>query len=540
VIRGALRLGRLLGVTGDGSGAALMPVMRSAAVLMGVCSGLLSLLLARRMFRDDRAALAVIVLSAAVPMFAVGSLLITIDAPMYLCWAGTVYCLWRAVERRGRMAGGAEVGSGGGSGWLWLAGLVCALGMLFKPVLIALPLCVLVGMAADGGLRRAFKTWHAAGGLLLVVLSQVPVVVWNAAHGWVTFRHILTQGGMGRQAGPAAKSTWYAPLARIGEYLGGQVGGMGGIMFVLLAIGVVVAWQKVRRGEGTGGAVAEEGGGGGGDMGGSAHRRTRWVFLLSFTVPLWGFYFVMNLWKRTEVNWPAASYFTGMILLAGVFVERWNSPEARERRGWRQWGTIAVAWGFLMTAVAMNTHRLYPLIAKKLEPLKGTAAYEKSWLYPRRWDQPTVRLRGLRDQAEEAERVRQEMKAETGQDPLIITTRYGTSSSLSFYMPGHPFAYCIMSSVGERQNQYDLWPGLNEKGAGGEKGGAALMNAGKPAVLVGPISKEAMEKVVRPAFERVGEPEKIPVEFAGVKVRELVIYRAYGFRGLPEAKGDTY
>src|SRR6185369_2110297 len=73
----------------------LAAVLRTPAILMGMLSALLSVGLARRVFRDDRAGLAVVVLSAAVPMFAVGSVLITIDSPMYFCWAGTVYCLWR-------------------------------------------------------------------------------------------------------------------------------------------------------------------------------------------------------------------------------------------------------------------------------------------------------------------------------------------------------------------------------------------------------------------------------------------------------------
>ena len=60
--------------------------------------------------------------------------------------------------------------------------------------------------------------------------SQVPVVVWNARHGWVTFRHILTQEGLGKQAAAEAAPTksvvqkiLLVPLSRIGEYLGGQV-----------------------------------------------------------------------------------------------------------------------------------------------------------------------------------------------------------------------------------------------------------------------------------------------------------------------------
>src|SRR5579875_3369687 len=62
-IAGAVKLGAILGLNGDGSGTALMPVVRMPAVLFGVLSGLLSLLLARRIFRDDRTSLVVTLLS---------------------------------------------------------------------------------------------------------------------------------------------------------------------------------------------------------------------------------------------------------------------------------------------------------------------------------------------------------------------------------------------------------------------------------------------------------------------------------------------
>ncbi|HVT80885.1 MAG TPA: glycosyltransferase family 39 protein, partial [Phycisphaerae bacterium] len=209
VIWGTLRAGAALGLNGDGSGAALMPVMRMAAVVFGVGSGLLSLFLARRIFRDDRAALGVIVLSAAVPMFAVGSLLITIDSPMYLCWAATVFCLWRAVEGAGGRCRGAK--------WMYAAGLCAAAGMLFKPVLIALPACVLIAACIDrkgGAMRRAFLSPHALTALIIMLCSQIPVILWNSRHGWVMFKHIGTQGFGGGARKNFAQQFLLDPLSR--------------------------------------------------------------------------------------------------------------------------------------------------------------------------------------------------------------------------------------------------------------------------------------------------------------------------------------
>jgi 4-amino-4-deoxy-L-arabinose transferase-like glycosyltransferase len=526
VIWAAQRVGEMVGITGDGSGAALMPVIRMPAVLFASLSGLLSWALARRVFRDDRAGLAVLLLSAAVPMFAVGSLLITIDSPMYLCWAATVYCLWRVVERENSERQSPNTKRG--VGWLYAAGLCAAVGMLFKPVLIAVPLCAAVGAWGDAGMRRALKTRHSLGAVALMALSQVPVVVWNANHGWVTFRHILTQGGLGRQAGASGDSM----LKRFGIFLGGQFGGMGGLMFVLLAIAVFLALRAVRRkGESATRRID--------DLPTGPMERTRYAFLLSFFLPLWGFYFVMNFWKGTEVNWPAAGYFTGMTLLAGVIVRQWHSAVPKVRRDWRGWSTATVILGLFLVVGALNLHRAYPFAAARLQPLKGTPAYDKSWWNPRKWDPAATKLRGMQARADALQAIRQQMTDQDGIEPLIITGRYDISSSLNFYLPGHPFAYCIMSNVGGRQNQFDVWPGLDErvKDARGEH----YLFEGRAAILVGlDLNNAGVKSLVERMFTDIGPREAVSVTYDGIVLKQVPVYRVRGFREPPERKGGVY
>ena len=508
-------------------GGSIMPVVRMPAVLFGLLSGLLSLFLARRVFRDDRAALAVIVLSAAVPMFAVGSLLITIDSPMYLCWAASVYCLWRAVEENAKRK---TQNTKPWAGWLYLAGAACAAGMLFKPVLIAVPICAALGAMFDEGIRRGVKRWHSLGALWLVLLSFVPMVIWNGQHGWVMFKHIGTQGGF---VGAAEAKQSYAleTLKRFGNFLGGQAGGMGGAMFVLLVIGVVVAWRWARE-LGRKSAIMPLGASAATEL---AQDRTRWVFLLSFALPLWVFYFLMNFWKGTEPNWPAASYFAGLVLLAGVFVQGWNAADALMRKRWRVWGTNVIAWGFALTMLAMNLQRFYPLAARHLDGLKGTPQYTKSLWFPGRWDLAAKKLRGFAERAAVVQKQVEELRKETGQQPLVVTTRYDTSSSLAFYLPGQPFVYCIMSNVGERQSQYDLWPGLNQADDAGH-----LRFAGRPMVVVIVSDQAKVMAVLRSAFERVGPVERMPAWYHGILLREVSMVKAYGFRGLPETTSSSY
>jgi 4-amino-4-deoxy-L-arabinose transferase-like glycosyltransferase len=520
----AERVGAWCGLATN-SGAALMPILRMPAVLFGSLSGIISLLLARRMFRDDRAALAVILLSAAVPMFAVGSLLITIDAPMYLCWAASVYCLWRVVDP-GHRGEGIVRSSSASATWLYAAGLCCAAGMLFKPVLIAVPLCAVIAAIGDPLIRRSYKTWHALGALGLFVLLQVPTILWNTHHGWVMYRHIATQGGFTGEGESGSKVVLAAK--HFGEFLGGQAGGMGGILFVLLVIAAITMIRQVRHQKTNSlppvPTVA-------------AFSHARGVFLLSFTLPLWCFYLLLNLWTKTEVNWPAASYFTGMILLAGVLVQGWTSAVPRTRWAWRVWGTAVVVWGILLSAAAMNLQRLYPLAARHLEPLQGTPRYDKSLFFPGRWDPAMKMLRGMRERAAAVGAICQQVREETGQEPLVIAGRYDTSSSLAFYLPGQPFVFSIMSIIGGRHNQYDLWPGLNERNAAGE-----LRYAGRPAVLVDetPESRAIREEVLQPAFDRVGPPQDVPIYVEGVLIKHVSVVRAYGFMGLPASATGKY
>ncbi len=518
-----VRIGALLGISGDGSGAALMPVVRMPAVLFGLLSGLISLFLTRRIFRDDRAALTVIVLSAAVPMFAIGSLLITIDSPMYLCWGASVYCLWRAVEENAKRET-QSVKSWRRAFWLYAAGVACALGMMFKPVLIAVPICVVVAAAADVELQRTFKTWHSLGALLVVSLSQVPTILWNAQHGWVTFRHIATQGGLSSAGTGSAKPWILAMPSRVGEYIGGQAGGMGGLMFFLLAIAAVLAWRAAKRTK-----DAET-------INNQPAERTRWVFLLSFALPLWLFYLILNFWTNTELNWPAASYFAGMILAAGIFVRGWNSIDPKSRRTWRTWGIATIAWGFLLTMCAMNLTRAYPIAAAHLAPLKGTPQYAKSLFFPKKWDPALTKLRTFQEQAAVVQSQIDALHQETGMEPLIITTTYSASSSLSFYLPGQPFVYCIMSNVGGRHNQYDLWPGLNQKDANGH-----LMLAGRPAIIliISADEKLAMD-VITPSFDHAERQPPLPLVYRGITIQNMTIIRGYGFKGLPASSTGKY
>jgi 4-amino-4-deoxy-L-arabinose transferase-like glycosyltransferase len=544
IIAAATAVGRWFGIAH-----ATMPVVRMPAVLFGVISGLTSLSLARRIFRDDRVALAVTLLCAGVPVFAVGSLLITIDSPMYCCWALAVWAIWRAVEASASFEpapsgpeGRSPVAPGGSPGYariencgvpkgqhfLYLAGFFTGLGMLAKPVLIAVPLCALVAAWMSPAIRRRLATWHSAAAVLLALAMQAPVVIWNSQHGWMMFRHIGTQGGMGAGHDASPIPMLLRPFARLAMYIGIQAGVLAGILFVLLILAVIWALRERCHASDGVGAPSEASESRVGDPSHASppkcaveawHPNVGLTFLLAFTAPLWLFYAALSLWTNVEPNWPVASYFTGMILLAGFVVRFWN-----QRVDLRRWVTGAIAGGVILTFAGQHLDRLYPYIAR------GTFAHYEKTL--RRM--PTFRLQGYEARALALDAVLKQMQQQTGHKPMVITDRYDYSSSLAFYLPGQPFVYSIMSSVGGRMNQYDVWPGVNER-----DGSGALVHRGENAVVVGAsLDDKTINAVIVPAFKRVDPVEHVPVyDEHGLQIRQLTIWRCYDFQGLPEAKG---
>ena len=147
---------------------------------------------------------------------------------MFLCWAAAIYCLWRRIE-------------GSSVGWLYAAGAAMGVGILCKPVPIALPLCAALAAWLSPAIGRRFATWHSASALVLAFALQTPVLIWNARHGWVMFLHIGKQGGIG------AAPDWLGSAKRLGIFVGGQAGALGGVVFGLLVAAVIQAWRETRK-----------------------------------------------------------------------------------------------------------------------------------------------------------------------------------------------------------------------------------------------------------------------------------------------------
>jgi 4-amino-4-deoxy-L-arabinose transferase-like glycosyltransferase len=360
--------------------------IRVGAVLLSLVGSLVLYRLARLAFPDPRVGLLAVVGLQLTPLFWAGSLLLTIDPPFLVCWILALYWLYRA------LAGGAA------GAWV-LAGAAVGLGLLAKyTMLFVLPGLALYLWRAPGARAWLRRPAPYLGGAVALLLFA-PVVAWNARNGWVSARHVASQGrGRGLS------------LVEPFEYLGGQLLVLTPLVAAILGWAL---WYGIREG--------------------LARGREPYRFLVAFAAPVLGFYALVSLQGKVQANWPAAAYPSLALVAAGALLERVTVARPAGRRATRR--LLAAAAGLALAVVAL-----------------GHAA-DRLGLPPRL--DPTARLRGWKELGEAVAAHWRAMPA-PGRT-FLVSDRYQITSELAFYGPAGVPAYNV--NLGRRLNQYDFWEG---------------------------------------------------------------------------------
>ena len=177
--------------------------VRFFAVVLAGGTGIAMLLLGRRLF-SDRVAFWAIVTSALIPLFAVGSSLMTIDTVYVFFWSWAALAFWRAKDQ-------TSFGP-----WI-LTGALVGLGLLSKYT-----------AATELLSFAAFCLWHRPSRihfrrptfwlmLATALLFLAPAVIWNVEHHWPTSRWLLARGGLDKGGGlhPAFALDFFAAQAGV-------------------------------------------------------------------------------------------------------------------------------------------------------------------------------------------------------------------------------------------------------------------------------------------------------------------------------------
>ena len=166
-----------------------MLAVRFPCVILG---GLTAWGVYRLAVTDDRdqiaSALIAVLLLPAIPILALGGVIVTSDTPLVCCWAWAAVWTYRAVQKDDLRA------------WL-AAGAIGAIGVLAKYSFLAFPasvgLFLLVSPAHRRQLRRpGFWLMSLIGG----GLGLLPIFIWNAQHGWAGANQLADRVGLSSRA----------------------------------------------------------------------------------------------------------------------------------------------------------------------------------------------------------------------------------------------------------------------------------------------------------------------------------------------------
>lgn len=408
-------------------------------------------------------------LTACVPAFAVTSVLMTIDAPFLACWTWGGAFAALAILRRHP------------AGWVGL-GAAVGVGFLFKYTILMLPVGVLLAWiasrdrASPTAPRRHAWPW-ALGGLACATAGLLPVLLWNAANGWPTVRHLI--GHLGLAAGdqpvtPGTGPVW-SPAWTL-EYLALHLPVLGGVLVL-----ACLAALRSRRDPAAWPAV-----------------RAMWLMAL----PLLVFYLCVSFFARTEANWSIAAACT-LAMPAG-----WAVLDAVRLR---RTATKGVWTATLLVGLGVT---LAPAMLGFLSTRRGLGEHI-----------PIGRVTGLRAMAADASARLDAIRAETGREPFVITSHYGRASLMAFYLPGHPTVWCASSQLGGRRTQYDLWPQTDLNDPSTLRG-----LAGRPALILSERRKEWA--TVFDSAEDVGPLSAEP------RPHRWTVYVGQDFAGWPGKDGD--
>jgi 4-amino-4-deoxy-L-arabinose transferase-like glycosyltransferase/membrane-associated phospholipid phosphatase len=364
-----------------------------------VFAAILSLVVLRFLARElgARQALLLLLIITSAPLMSVGSILMTIDPPLVLCWTLALVAGWRAAQAAGTTRD-----------WLWV-GLAAGLGFLCKYSAAYLIVCWSLFFLLWPPARAHLRKPGPYLALLIFGLCTLPVIIWNAQHGWITVRHVAGNAGVASQWHPTLRFFW--------EFIGIQVGLLNPV-FLVGALWAMAGFWKHRQ----------------------QNPIELYFFCLGGVVFLGHWAYALH--SRIMPNWVAPAVLPMYCLMVSYWSRRWRNG-LHAVKGWLVTGLVL---GLGIVALMHQSDLIGKLAGY---PLPGDA-------------DPLRRVRGYRAAAGCVEQARQKLLQE-GKPTFIICDHYGITGLFTFYLAearqavgSKPLVYCMTSYT--PNNQLFFWP----------------------------------------------------------------------------------
>ncbi|MEW6162959.1 MAG: glycosyltransferase family 39 protein [Nitrospirota bacterium] len=243
--------------------------IRIMAVVFSAFNSVIIYILGKKLY-DEQAGLFSAILIQIVPLFSIFGVLFTIDSPFIFFWILSLLLFWKATSNQSQI-------SNLKSQMYWpLLGLFIGLGLLTKYTMTFFYLCAFLFLLLSKEERRLLLTKGPYIACIISLAVFSPVIIWNADHDWVTFKHTAGQVHLAEGIQISLKSFF--------EFLGSQLGVITPLLLILMAVSV---WRLRKQREG--------------------------AFLFWFSVPIIAFFLVKSLQAKVQANWALAGYITGII-----------------------------------------------------------------------------------------------------------------------------------------------------------------------------------------------------------------------------------
>lgn len=290
--------------------------VRVMGVLLGTGTAWQLFRLAQRLY-NDRVAVWSLVVGLIFPLFAIGSILMTIDSLSVFFWAWAANIFWRGLET-GRMRD-----------WL-LLGFVIGVGFLAKFTNGVQLACMGLFLLWSRPHRHFLFSRQSLAAVLAFAVSILPILWWNIQTGWVHAMALQDRSGL--------DTAFRIRPGEVFRYLGGQLAVGSPLLIVGMVIAAFGVWRKHSD-------------------------QARVKHLLTQYFPLQAIFLFFSLNKMGEANWTAPSLVTGIILLV-VFWQELIDRVPKWR--WAAWCGLGVA---MVMTLAIHVMPLLSL-PRNLNPLR--------------------------------------------------------------------------------------------------------------------------------------------------------------------------
>ncbi|MDI6714747.1 MAG: glycosyltransferase family 39 protein [Thermodesulfovibrio sp.] len=470
-------------------------------ILAVVCSFLSSIFIykiAKKLFDEKTGYLSGIFFQL-IPLFSTFGVLFTIDSPFILFWLVSMYLFLLALEKRKIY-------------WVIL-GFTIGFGLLTKYTMAFFYVCMLLYLLKE---KDYFKNSYLYLCLFISLVVFSPVIIWNFQHNWVTLKHTAGQAHL--------YEGFKISLKYFAEFIGSQLIVVTPLVFVL-GLYLIIKEKILRH------FVPQN------DIKRDKNGRIiniRW-FLISFSMPVFVFFFLKSLQGKVQANWAMPTYIAFVIAIAYAY----------ERKILKKITYIAIIVATIFTFI--NYSLPYLNLPSKIDPsarLKG-------------WNELGLKVSEIKKSLEKEGKV------------IIFSDRYQISSELAFYVQGKSRVYCI--PIGRRMNQYDLWESINDELKNEEilrhfvpqndikreqndkkrvnQNDKTLLGSTEERVKMTdkPVHgiyvvygiKENPQIEVLNAFEKC-IPESFTVYIKEVKIRDYTIFKCYNFKGMKLPRPESY